>query len=216
MTPSTTTDAVGADRPHPHRDVARLRPVGRVRLGDAQEVGRRLREVGHPHPLRDPAAVRRGRRLGEQPMAASSPLHTAMACRVPMWFCTERRRRDGQLGVVRAHVTHLGAHGAEVRRLAREQHREGALAQRSRGHGPVQGVGVGHAPRVPIAVPARASVWRCPPSPSPVSRASSCPPRRTGRAIPGARCGCWCSTTRSGCCSSSTPTSASTRYPTGG
>ena len=26
-------------------------------------------------------------------MAASSPLHTAMACRVPRWFCTARRLR---------------------------------------------------------------------------------------------------------------------------
>ena len=62
------------------------------------------------------------------PIAASRPLHSAIACTVPMWLCTAAALGDHQLGVVGLDHGEARPDGPEVRRLLGEQQREHPLA----------------------------------------------------------------------------------------
>ena len=62
------------------------------------------------------------------PIAASSPLQSAIACTVPMWFCTLRRFGITSSAWLGSKSMNCGWIGREVRRLLAERDREHPLA----------------------------------------------------------------------------------------
>ena len=66
------------------------------------------------------------------PIAASRPLHSAIACTVPMWLCTAAALRDHQLGVVRPITVNRGRMVAKYGAFWRERDREHPLARGQR------------------------------------------------------------------------------------
>ena len=218
MTPSTTTTPSVRTALTRTATSPTSRPVGGVGLGDAEQVGRRLREVGHLHPLGDPAPVLR----------ASSPRRAAPSR--PRARCTPRWRAGCRCGSARR-----GACGWSARRGAGARRAPGAARCGSRAPCSRRAArrracraawrtstGRGRRCRAPADVTAwvgagRVSVWRCRHPPLPGQPGFVVPaPEDRPRLRPARRARARRSTRPTGCCSSRTPTSGSTRWRTGG
>ena len=125
-------------------------PLRGVGLGDAGDVAGGLGGVGDVHPLGDPALVLGIVASASAPIAASSPLHSAIACTVPMWFCTLRRLGMtssawfGSISVNRGWM--VAKYGAFWPNSERED--SAGTGQRDRGALLPQGEDLAHAPDI--------------------------------------------------------------------
>ena len=135
--------AVGAYAAHAHRQVVALADLGRpllgVGLGDAGDVGGRPWRCRRPPcPWGSSAGPRGMVASASAPIAASSPLHSAIACTVPMWLCTRRRLGitssawSGSMTVKRGRME--AKYGA-LRLKANEKTRSPGAARRSSSRG---------------------------------------------------------------------------------
>ena len=133
ITPRTTARAVLARRLHPHRDLARLLPVGGVGVGRRESVELDSARYSSSMPLGIQRRCAGMDASASAPIAISRPFATAMACTVPTWLCTPhhlRMRTDAWFGT---QLQQRRGDGEEVGRLEGEGEGERPLAQRDAG-----------------------------------------------------------------------------------